>query len=449
VKPSAVEPLVCFGVLDAVGLAKLERRSPDLDGGVPLRVAQACAPLLEGNAFGHQIVLQKRIEIRRSFTGTTADVAEPHRAAAHAAHRAAVTRLVAQGFLAREGAWHRLLARGPVVVERPRSRSPRVLLWTGLLARPDEGTWLRVSGTANRRNLFVEIEETVIGEPDALVPIVLAIRPRAGAPDRVVLEGEVGTLAPLSPRVAFEERALADAPEVGRAHAAFYDAAYFAAKKREPTRKYRRTFGRAGDAPDGHEEGRSEVIVAGPASHAIVAPPRFAGAAGPEIAPPRAGSLMSVTFTNLVGFQARFDGLTLAIEPDRKALADGARAVERTWTGALGDGFVEKNRGAILYLTKYFTPHPAGEAHLFVKPWSFVRTPPGWSSLLEGAHGDGWDVMRGVVATDGFFATPAVFRVHRLGEPIVVEAGEPLLTVTPVPRRLLDAGYREVRWRDA
>jgi hypothetical protein len=50
--------------------------------------------------------------------------------------------------------------------------------------------------------------------------------------------------------------------------------------------------------------------------------------------------------------------------------------------------------------------------------------------------------MRGVVSTDSFFATPAVFRIHRVGAPVVVPEGRPLLRVIPVPRRLLAADYR-------
>ena len=42
------------------------------------------------------------------------------------------------------------------------------------------------------------------------------------------------------------------------------------------------------------------------------------------------------------------------------------------------------------------------------------------SSLIEGTLGDGWEVMRGIVATDVFHAAPAVFRVHRVGEPVRV-----------------------------
>jgi hypothetical protein len=37
---------------------------------------------------------------------------------------------------------------------------------------------------------------------------------------------------------------------------------------------------------------------------------------------------------------------------------------------------------------------------------------------------------------------PAVFQVHRAGLPIRVGSGEPLLRVMPIPRRLLEAGFR-------
>ncbi len=443
----SADPGACFSVLDALGLTRLEKRSPDLDGAVPLRVAQACAPLLEGNAFGFQITLARPIEVRRSLGRLTVEIADPHREAVLAAHRSALARLLAQGFLAREGAWHRRLAPGPVYVERAGLGRARVVLWTGLLAQPDRGVWLRVSGTANRRNLFVEVDPFFIPDEDALVPVVIELRLRDGAPDRLRLEGEIATLAPVAPGAAVDERRLADEPDVGHAHARFYDAAYFAAKKDEPTRKYRRLAPRA-EAPPSPGPARCQVVVAGPAAHAITIADRFATAAGPTSVPPAGGPLPSIVFTNLVPFEARFDGHTLTIEPDRRALAEGARAVEEAWADALGAAFVDANRGAIWYLTKYFTPHPPGEPHFFVKPWAFTRTPPGWSSLLEGAHGDGWDVLRGVVATDVFFATPAVFRVQRAGDPIRVAAGEPILQVLPIPRRLLGAGYRAASFRD-
>jgi hypothetical protein len=101
-----------------------------------------------------------------------------------------------------------------------------------------------------------------------------------------------------------------------------------------------------------------------------------------------------------------------------------------------------EHAGSELYLTKYFTPHPPGEPHFFVKPWALTATPPGWSSLVEGMHGDGYDVMRGIVSTDVFHATPAVFRVHREGTRFQVAEGAPLLRVIPLPRALLGHEFR-------
>jgi hypothetical protein len=429
-----------FEVLDALGLARLEKRAGDLDGAVPLRVAQACVPLLEGNAFGFQLNLLRAVALRRGLGRLDAAVVDPHREAVDAAHRSAMARLVAQGYLAPGGAWHKALAGGPVqALGRARLR-----LWTGLLLRPEPGVWLRVSGTANRRNRLIEIDEHLILDEGAWVPLLLDVTLRRDAPDRVRLEGELATVAPMAPGATLERVSLADAPALGVAHAAFYDAAYFAAKKGEPTRKYRKTKARD-DVPEGDGEGRCRVIDAGPAAHAVTRAARLAGRDGPRdgVGPAR------VVFENVVPFEARFDGHTLAVEPDRGVLAEGARVVERAFAAALGPTFVAENQGALWYLTKYFTPHPPGEPHFFVKPWSFVETPRGWSSLVEGVHGDGFDVMRGVIATDVFHATPAVFHVHRAGDPIRVKLGEPLIHVIPVPRRLLDAGFREARFLDA
>lgn len=439
----------CFEVLDALGLAKLTKRNPTLDGAVPLRVAQACNPLLEGNAFGFQVTLTKALVVKRSLGRLSLDFPdEAARDATAAAHRASLARLVAQGFFERDGAWHDALRKGIFRVERSGLRRARLRLWTGLLVRPSTGVWLRVSGAANRRNLLFEVDEVAIPDLGAFVPLVIDLSIRDGAPDPVRLEGEIATVAPAQPDVEVELLPLASAKEVGRAHAEFYDASYFATKKGEVTRKYRHLVAREA-APRAPGPARCQVISAGPAAHAVARVERIATSDGVGGAESVKGTLRKIVFRNLVPFEARYDGHTLAIEPDRRALAEGAAAVEALWAAALGPGFVASNRGALWYLTKYFTPHPPGEPHFFVKPWAFTRTAPGWSCLLEGLHGDGWDVMRGVVSTDVFFATPAVFHVHRIGEPIRVAAGEPLLEVLPIPRWMIRAGFREASWRDA
>ncbi|WP_437592068.1 hypothetical protein [Sorangium sp. So ce1000] len=465
-----------FEVLDALGLCRLTRRTGDLDGAVPLRVAKACVPLLEGNAFGLQITLMRPIEVRRRLGSLRAEPAGDHGEALARAHRAALPRLVSQGFLEPEGAWHRALRGGLAWTCRKGLGPPRVRLWTGLLVRPDRGLWLRVAGAANRRNVLIEVSEAHLADDGAFVPLVVELRVRDEAPQRLRLEGEIACIAPVLPDVQIEACVLADAPEVGRAHAEFYDAKYFAVKKGQVTRKYRRLVGGAaarrsasadqggageegageGSAGEGSaREGRAgsarvRLVVAGPAAPEIAEVTEVTTAAGPDPVPwrGRARRLASIVVRNAVPFRATFDGHTLAVAPEAPRLADGAAAVERTFAQAFGDDFIAANRGALWYLTKYFTPHPPGEPHFFVKPWAFTQTPPGWSSLLDGLHGDGYDVMRGVVATDAFFATPAVFHVRRLGAPIEVPEGAPLLRIVPIPRDLLHAGFREVRFLD-
>jgi hypothetical protein len=412
-----------FEVVDALGLAQLVKRSGDLGGSVPLRVAQGCAPLFEGNAFGFQISLRQPITLRRSSLGVDVEIAAPYGQALAAGHRAVLPRLVAQGLIRPDGLLPTAFANDFVKVEADGTGYVRVRLWTGLLVRADKGVWLRVSATANRRNRFIDVEEQFIAD-SALVPLVLDMKLRPDAPDRVRLEGEVGTVAPVAPGACIDDVPLADAPEIGAAHAAFYDAAYFEAKAGGPTRKYRK-MKPPPEALESDTPARCRVINVGPAAHAIT------------------GSIPRIVFANLVPFEARFDGYTLAVEPDQRALRAGAREVERTFAEALGPTFLGKNRHAMWYFTKYFTHHPPGEPHFFVKPWAFVQTPPGWACLLEGVHGDGFDVLRGVIATDMFHATPAVFQVYRTGEPIRVGFGDPLLHVMPIPRRLLQAGFRQ------
>ena len=242
------------------------------------------------------------------------------------------------------------------------------------------------------------------------------------------LAGEIGTVAPVAPGARIDDVLLAEASEVGAAHAAFYDTAYFETKSRGMTRRYRKMKPHP-DTLESDPTARSRVISIGPAGHVIT------------------GAVPRVVFANLVPFEVRFDGYTLEVDPDLRVLRAGAAMVEKAFAEALGPAFLGRNRQAVAYFTTYFTHHPPGEPHFFVKPWAFVQTPPGWSCLLEGMHGDGFDVMRGIVATDIFHVTPAVFQVFRAEEAIRVGWGEPLLHVMPIPRRLLRAGFREATLR--
>lgn len=412
-----------FEVLDALGLAQLVKRSGDLDGSVPLRVAQACAPLFEGNAFGFQIRLRQPITLRRGSGGMAVELAAPYAEALTASHRAVLPRLVARGLLPRGGPFFSEFAENFAHTRAQGTGTRRLRLWTGLLVRADAGVWLRASATANRRNRFIEVAEHFIRDDGKFAPLVLDITLRADAPERVTLDGEIGTVAPVAPGARIEEVPLAQAPEIALSHAAFYDAAYFDAKEAGPTRKYRKMKPLPAPPRD-DSPANCRVITAGPATHTIT------------------GAIPRVVFGNLVPFEACFDGYKVTVDLNERALRAGARSVERTFAEALGPTFLGQNRQAMWYFTKYVTPHPPGEPHFFVKPWAFLQTPPGWSCLLEGVHGEGFDVLRGVVATDVFHATPAVFHVFRTGQPIQVSFGEPLLQAIPIERRLLRATFR-------
>lgn len=400
-------------------LARIVTREGTLEGAVPLRVAQACVPLLEGNALGHQVSFTKRLVVR-SRLGRLSLESTPELVEVDRAHRAAAPFLAAQGYLRRGSAWATQLAKKWWWNERG-----TLCIWTGLLVEPRKGTWLRVSGSGNHAILGLRMKTTWLGDGE-LTPLVLGIE---DALNGTRLEGIVATLAPVMPDVNVEIVPLSEARSLAEAHAAFYDAKYFATKKGEVTKKYRRAI-RGDEDPS--------------ASPAHVRVAWFGGPKPDVVRIEKAGRVLSVVrFANAVSFRAHFDGNTLAVEPDRDELARGARVVEAALQDTLGEDFLAKNpasKGAVLYLTKYFTPHPPGEPHFFVKPWAFTETPLGWSSILEGVRGDGFDVMRGVVWTDRFHATPAVFSLVPQKR-IRVRAGEPLLDVVPIPRTLQTEGF--------
>lgn len=427
-------------ILDSLdGLFRVSTRTPTLDGSVPLRVARACVPLLEGNAYGLQLVLTRPLVVRRRlrrWRGAWADGADR----VERRHAGAWPRLREEGFLERGSAWLRALE-GPLV--RPAPGGLRI--FTGLLVRPEPGVWLRLTSAANRRNTLFEVGEQLIPDDGAWVPLVLDLKLRPDAPRGFRIEGEVACLGALRPGARVESIAIADAPDLARAHAAFYDRAYFEEKKEEVTGKYRRLV--SGEATPGDEAAplpSCRVASIGPSAHAIEALDRFTTASGPvvEERPDARRRLESVVFRSELAFAGLFDGHTLSLEYDRERLEKRASRVRSAFRDAMGAADGLEHPGSELYLTRYFTPHPPGEPHFFVKPWALTATPPGWSSLVEGMHGEGYDVMRGIVSTDVFHATPAVFRVHREGARFQVAEGAPLLRVIPLPRALLAHEFR-------
>jgi hypothetical protein len=290
---------------------------------------------------------------------------------------------------------------------------------------PREGTWLRVSGPGNRGAMGVRVRPSYIGGGET-VPLVVDFDV---LDDDARLDGHVATLISIVPAVTARIEGAGGAQDLLAAHAEFYDAKYFATKKGETTKKYRRTIARAGrndETPARPPAVMRVAHLAGPKPEVVTIGEVLGAASTSPVRAPRGERFDVVRFANAVPFAAHYDGNTLDVHPDRDALARGAKAVEAVAADAL-------TKGALLYLTKYFTPHPHGEAHFFVKPWAFTETPRGWSSVLDGIRGEGYDVMRGVVWTDRFHATPAVFDVAPM-RVVKVASGVPLLEVFAIPR---------------
>lgn len=442
----------CLIVVDALdGLFHLEKRSPTLHGTVPVRVAQACVPLLEGNAFGFQVTLTRRWQLVRGPLGWS--LALPADEQAHLLERYARARerLIAAGYFRPGDPLHRFLEEKTLFGLPPGrlGRRLRLRLFTGLFVRPQAGVYLRLLPAKNRQShSFVVEEEILIGEPAAehphsFVPLLLnlTLTPRAASARSLVVGGELACLAPLPSEVSFSAHPLSERPELGRAHAAFYAASYFERKTARATRRYRKEIDVRVSASQ-TATSACEIIVAGPTNFTI------AGSEPLEKKTFARRSPKHVLYRNLLDFSFRYDGATVALAYDKEELQRKGRALWQGFRNLYGEDFVAAHEGALFYLSKYFTTHPPGEPHFFVKPWAFTRTPPGWSSLIEGSNGDGYEVMRGVIATDQFHATPAVFAISRADEEMVVPAETPLLRVFPLPRTLLHAGFRLQRLED-
>lgn len=420
---------VGFEVLDAFGgFTRLEQRSPTLDGSVSLRATQACAPLLEGNAFGQQVVLTRPLRIERVL-GRWRACEDESWSTLERARRAALPMLRARGLLGAD-AWPQL-DRAVLTSERGIVR-----VWTGLCVRPRPGTWLLLASVGNRRRRSFTIQTRVV--PDGWTPLWLELLP---APDAraIKLHGEVACLAVLEPGLRFERHTLAERPELGRAHLDFYEQAYFESKQRgEITRRYRKTI----DAEATEHVPApciAECVELGPCPGAIEPLERCLLPSGPaQRVPAGLGKLERLRFDNLLEFSIDWDGHEVELHYDQAALLELAAKLRTNFTATLGRERVEQHPGALWYLSKYFTPHPVGEPHFFVKPWALTRVPRGWSLLLDGIHGAQYDVLRGIVHADQFFATPAVFQLFELARSSV-PAGRPLLTATPIPRTHLHA----------
>jgi len=429
VEAGAAAAEIDFDVLDVFGgFATLEARSPTLGGSLALRATQGCGPLLEGNAFGRALVIHHALRLQRTLRGWGP---EPDRVwqRLEQARRAALPMLAAQQQLDLR-AWP-MLGEGVVV-----RSGKHVRLWPGLLVRPRAGRWVLIDGHANRRNRAFLVRPSVAPDPDHWVPLVLDLEP---APQVRTIDcvGEMASIAAVRPNMGFRRVPLTSRPDIAQGHLAFYEQDYFEQKKLgKITKRYRRTIDATPTERLG--EGPVEIVEVGPTPGEVEVQTTCLLPSGHhEHVPAVYGRLCRFRFDAPIDFAFAYDGHNLRIEIERETLMKHAPVIHHAFARATGGDPLATHPGALLYLTKFVTPHPPGEPHFFVKPWAFTATPAGWSSVVDGIPTPEYDIMRGVVHTDQFFATPAVFHVFSLHQRIRVNAGQPLLHVTPIPRTLL------------
>jgi hypothetical protein len=416
------------------GWCGLRAREGTLDGSLPLRVVQGCEPMLDGVSFGLQVVQRAPLRLTRRWGRWRVD-ALPYASQVERwgvagegppgasslerfarQHAAAVPALRARGWLP------------PDTDALPlwETRGDRLRLWTGYCVRVPSATRLLVLRATPRRTLGIDLAPSVIPAHAGWAPLVVDLRLDADCTE-VIIEGEVATLGVVPVGCTLRESSLRDAPEVGRALLDFYDPAYFAAKARgEVTRRYRRLP--RPDARDG--AGWLQVVRC---ADDELTPGHFADDV----------TLPSLTFRCAVDLQVRFDGQRVRLEADDASMHARRGVIERAWS-SLATPDDPAHRGAMLYLTRYMTPHPFGEPHFFVKPPDLVVTPAGWCTLVEGEAIVGvGDTLRGVVRTDVFPATPAVFALPTRPTATTLRRGTVLARLLPLPRAWLRPTLRE------
>jgi hypothetical protein len=424
-----------FEVIQALpGLCKLGKRSPTLDGQLPLRAAQHCSPVFEGNEAGFQISLEKPMKLSRNGRGHSfrVDMTEDALALTEEAVRDAIEGLLAAGLLERNGYWHRLLAEDAMPI-----RGNRISLWSGFLVRPAPEVALRVGGAFNRRSRIAVLEHA-IADPIGFTPLVLEIDGRRLGREPTWIADEIGCVLPVARHSTLSLGPIRRAPELVAEFESFFDAHYFETKKVKPTGKYRRMVRESSGPPAPPAptcEGR--VYSAGPAVHVLSSLRRFHHPGGVSTAPPRGAFLPECVVKNIAPISVEWDGQMFTREHQGYPAAE--RALARDWRAAGGhttsDGYA--------YLEGYLIGPGRDEPYWLLQPWIFAVTPEGWSSVVDGFPAGGSDGMRGIIRTDQFHTVAMVYRMYAPG-PIVVRRGAPLMRFFPIARALQDAPMRVV-----
>lgn len=434
-------PDPCLDIVTVIeGFFRIEKRSETLDGSIPLRAAQGCKPLLDGNAAGFQVKPAVPAIVRESRSGAKLVLGDEGYAIVSADYSRKIGQHVDRGFIRRDGPWHRELLRGIAW-----QKKGVLHLWTGHLVRPAAGVCVLVSGAWNRRCL-VNLVEHVIPDDCGFVPLILRLDLASLDARDTWLDTELACLTPLCPRVAISRRSLQERAEIGRAYCEFYDSSYLEPRARgEYIGRYRRVTSGETES-DGAEPAECELVVAGrPAFHRIGTFDYYATADGWSRRGTRQNAPQYAIVRSICEVSGRWDGLEVR---DIKAeMPEEIDRLRRDWTALYGADHVACIDAWFAYALGNLGPQ-RGEPYMNILPWVFAVTPRGWSSVIDACHVKTLAGLRGVVSTDRYFSVPPVWQFHRPGR-FEIARGAALARVLPVPRRLLRAGFRNRHIDDA
>jgi hypothetical protein len=417
---------VAFEAICALpGFCRLVKRSATLDGSLPLRAAQHCSPVLEGNAAGFQIVLESAMTLRRTSRGVEAELS---RDTAGTLQRTgdALEQLIRAGVLERGSYWHRVLEGGGFPIERGRLR-----LWSGFLVRPRAGTWLRVSRAFNRGSRLAVIEH-LVADSSRFTPLLLEVEIRSLPDTPSWLESEIGCVLPVSPKVSMSLARLTRASGIAESFERFYDGSYFAEKAQRATGKYRKRVRHDGAAA-ALEPCVAKAFYLGPGVHEVQMLHRFCSPAGMRREGPEGEAGLPIGRVRNVGrLRGRWDGKAFT---GSKVDIKAARAsLASAWKRAGGTA----RSDALAFLSRYFFDPAHDEPYWLLQPWVFVRTPGGWSTVMDGCVVPGSAGMRGIIRTDVFHPLAMVYRLS-VPQTFTIPMRASMLRFHPLPRSLQDA----------
>ncbi len=421
---------IAFDVIEAIPQwCRLEKRSGTLNGSLPLRAARACPPLMQGNEAGFQVRLRSPLPLRVRGGRLTIALAEAAIDLVSDAAPRALSSLVNEGLVVRNGVWHRLFKQSAIA-----ERNGRLYLWSGCLVRPRPGISLLVSRAFNQ-HARIDVVEHLVSRADGFTPLVIEVDATGLAPGRHVLEHEIACVTPLTGGADIEVTSLREAPQVGVPYVEFHNRAYY---------EERRKSGVSGR----YVRHKAREVVAAPNAACTVATiwPRQHVARGSfsRVATARGlsnrrlpGGPQYAMVRAVLDLHCEWNGhaftrFGISGEPTQVA------AARQAWLSLYGVSFdpgggVENQYFAFTNEQPFFN---------FVSP-ALCQTPPGWVSLVDGYRlGQVWG-MRGVIENEWYTGVATAYKFDR-PTMLRLRRPTPLLRIIPVPKALLGAGFHRV-----